>query len=399
MAALVLSGSTRPSMRIVHLVVFAVCGLLGIALLGHKTHSQTAGYSIEDLGTFGGDTSSANAINNKGDVVGQADTNTLCSHAFFWSHGKMRDLSGLPDPFTKEPGASTETNAASINDRGDIVGDADTGYGSTDGEPRGIYHAVLWQSGQISDLGAMGGYQDSTAVKIDAAGLVLGRAILQENVTTTHSYKDQAFFSQGSKVWPVGFKALDINAQGQTVGWRRRGGKDFVVILDHQHVHELGQIPAGFFVKNLVISNSGAVAATWSRWNGENDPSGYGLFPCQAVLWQSNRWQNLVGLPSQPESDVSGMNSSGAIVGQSLTAPISAGAVSQSASAVLWQNNRVVDLNRAIPSDLGWNLINATSINERGQIVGFGTINGHNHAFLMTPNLRFANLPNPPAKR
>ena len=384
-AALALRCSRMLSMKIAYFAVLPVCGLLCFALLNHKTGRQIAAYSIEDLGTLGGETSSANAINNNGDVVGQADTGTTGSHAFLWSHGKMRDLGGLSDPFTKEPNASTETNATSINDRGDIVGDADTGYGSADGEPRGIYHAVFWQSGHPNDLGVLSGYRDSTAAKVDAAGLILGRAIVQENVATTHSYKDQAFFSQGNKMWPVGFNALDISAQGQTVGERRRGRQVFVVALDHQHVHELGQVPAGFFVESLVISSNRSVAATLSRWDGENDPSGYGLFPSRAVLWRRNHWQSLAGLPSQPETSVSGMNSSGMIVGQALAVPSMTVTTKEAATAVLWQNNRVTDLNRVIPADLGWYLTNATGINDRGQIVGFGTINGHNHAFLLTP--------------
>jgi len=42
-------------------------------------------------------------------------------------------------------------------------------------------------------------------------------------------------------------------------------------------------------------------------------------------------------------------------------------------------------LNLLIPADSGWVLINANSINNVGQITGYGTKGGHNHAFVLTP--------------
>jgi probable HAF family extracellular repeat protein len=46
----------------------------------------------------------------------------------------------------------------------------------------------------------------------------------------------------------------------------------------------------------------------------------------------------------------------------------------------------MMDLNDLIPGGSGWTLIEAASIDGSGQIVGFGTINGQTHAFLLTPN-------------
>jgi len=43
------------------------------------------------------------------------------------------------------------------------------------------------------------------------------------------------------------------------------------------------------------------------------------------------------------------------------------------------------DLNSLIPANSGWTLINANSINNVGQITGYGSRNGHNHAFVLTP--------------
>jgi len=43
------------------------------------------------------------------------------------------------------------------------------------------------------------------------------------------------------------------------------------------------------------------------------------------------------------------------------------------------------DLNTLIPKNSGWYLECAQGINDAGDIVGFGTINGSTHAFLATP--------------
>jgi probable HAF family extracellular repeat protein len=45
----------------------------------------------------------------------------------------------------------------------------------------------------------------------------------------------------------------------------------------------------------------------------------------------------------------------------------------------------MVDLNSRIPANSGWALNVALSINVKGQISGYGIINGQTHAFLLTP--------------
>jgi probable HAF family extracellular repeat protein len=44
------------------------------------------------------------------------------------------------------------------------------------------------------------------------------------------------------------------------------------------------------------------------------------------------------------------------------------------------------DLNKLIPAHSGWVLETAYSINDAGQIVGYGTLNKQQRAFLLTPN-------------
>ncbi len=46
------------------------------------------------------------------------------------------------------------------------------------------------------------------------------------------------------------------------------------------------------------------------------------------------------------------------------------------------------DLNNFIPIGTGWSLLReANAINSSGYITGLGTINGQEHAFLMTPTV------------
>jgi probable HAF family extracellular repeat protein len=73
------------------------------------------------------------------------------------------------------------------------------------------------------------------------------------------------------------------------------------------------------------------------------------------------------------------INNAGLVVGNSQRISGSA------AVATLWENGMAVDLNTLIPADGGWTLLSAEGINAGGDIVGFGTLGGATHAYLLTP--------------
>ncbi len=54
--------------------------------------------------------------------------------------------------------------------------------------------------------------------------------------------------------------------------------------------------------------------------------------------------------------------------------------------AYVWRNYKWTDLNTLVPPGSGWVLQRATGINNKGQICGFGTLNGQAAGFLLTPN-------------
>ena len=115
-----------------------------------------------DLGTLGGNWSSAEAVNDRGEVFGRSLTRDGAMHAFLWSDGRMSDL-GAFDVYAgaggvNRGGIAVGTNwdqavvvvggraaalpslggvcqAVAINDRGVVTGSCDL---------KGWSHAVVW---------------------------------------------------------------------------------------------------------------------------------------------------------------------------------------------------------------------------------------------------------------
>ena len=104
---------------------------------------------MRDLGTLGGPDSDALLINERGQIAGFSQTSstiipTLLQptiHPFVWEHGKMTDLGTLG-------GAFGVPNA--MNDRGQVVGDSDLAGDQA-------FHPFLWDHGVLTDLGTLGG--------------------------------------------------------------------------------------------------------------------------------------------------------------------------------------------------------------------------------------------------
>jgi len=107
-----------------------------------QTHAvMWRGDVATDLGTLGGGRSAAHRINERGQVVGQSNyAGRVSSHAFLWDSGRMTDLGSLP-------GFDT-TVAASINLHGQVVGTAS--YYSWAGPS--ATRAIIFAGGQAYDL-------------------------------------------------------------------------------------------------------------------------------------------------------------------------------------------------------------------------------------------------------
>jgi probable HAF family extracellular repeat protein len=113
-----------------------------------------------DLGTLGGSTTYAQAVNGSGQVVGDSETGSGARHAFSWTQGGgMVDLGTL---------GGSESYAVAVNDSGQAVGDSYT--------TSGAQHAFSsTQAGGMLDLGTLdGSYSQARAV--NGSGQVVGDA-------------------------------------------------------------------------------------------------------------------------------------------------------------------------------------------------------------------------------
>lgn len=114
-----------------------------------------------DLGLLAqGDYSSARDINDKSEVVGEANLIPNGKpQAFLWRAGKMRQLPKLP--------GGAICSAQALNNGGAIIGSCDL--------PNGPAHGVMWRNGSIRDLGTLGDEDaPSTALDINARAQVVG---------------------------------------------------------------------------------------------------------------------------------------------------------------------------------------------------------------------------------
>jgi probable HAF family extracellular repeat protein len=129
-------------------------------------------------------------INNRGQIIGTSNlVGDLSTHAFVWENGVMTNLGTLGGP---------NSYPLWINDRGDIVGEADISFvqNSLGQFP---HHAFLWRNGTMTDLGTLG--STSHAESINNKGQVVGRSRPGSEISVL----------QHGFLWENGGPMIDLN--------------------------------------------------------------------------------------------------------------------------------------------------------------------------------------------
>jgi len=180
--------------------------------------SYSSSGTITPLGTLpGGSTSSANAINGSGLIVGQADVAGL-SYAVVFNGANPTDL-GLPSGYQS-------SYASAVSNAGQVAGTLNDGLGGT--------MAFLWVSDTVTTLGALTSSGDSRAYGVNSSGDVVGSsdgvAFLYEDGGI---YDLNALLADPLLGWQL-TEADAINDLGQIAGTGNLNGQQHAFLLDPQ---------------------------------------------------------------------------------------------------------------------------------------------------------------------
>jgi probable HAF family extracellular repeat protein len=364
-----------------------------LCALSVTTAAHAAPYTVTDLGALGGTDSLGWGINASGQVTGYAGTPGIAINAFLWNpttpnsaSGTLHDLGSLGGSFAWGIGINATGQVAGISATTEDVAE----------------HATLWNpatpngtSGTLHDLGTLGGtYSQGTG--INDSGQVTGYSDTTDDATyhaftwkpTTPGSASGTMHDLGT-LGGSGSFGWDINASGQVAGYSDTTDD----VATHAFLwkpampngvsgtmHDLGSL-GGTESEGSGINDSGQVTGS-SLTNGDED--------YHAFLWTpttpggtSGTMQDL-GTLGGPDSYGYNVSAGGQVVGASRVPPH----VSDYLHAFLYRSGSgMVDLNTLIDPLSGWELLDASEINEAGQITGQGLIAGEYHAFLLTPTL------------
>jgi len=355
---------------ILHRLIGVLVALTISAFLSGVASADT--YSIqllETLETGAGAANLAYGLNENGTVVGQSYNSVSgANEAVKWnSNGTIQSLgfAGL---------------ARAVNNNGTIVGE--TG-GAVLQTPNG--NAFSWQGGVTTNLGTLGG-AFSGAYDINDSGVITGFANIDPLGFTPAVYRTHAFkYENGTMgdlgtVWsPNGYsRGHGINDAGEIAG--RASITDFENSQKHQATwNTSGTISlhntfAGGYSTAQQINNNGiAVGLAY------DSSAAYNLD--RAVVWDGSAFHFMDDLGSGFGRAWS-INDTGVIVGHSFEA----GGLADKLATVSFDGLSVIKLSTLVDNLAGWSVLSdAYDVNELGQIVGYGTYNGEERAFLLSP--------------
>ena len=195
---------------------------------------------IQDLGTFGGVSSVAADLNDRGQVVGPAlndvpdpysmlglgSVTTLTqTRGFLWDHGTMKDLGTL---------GGSDTWPVYVNNRGQVAG---TSYTSDSIDPNtglppiGVF---LWEHGKMVDIGNLGGDNGllgfyGIVFGLNNRGQVTGYMVMPGDQTV------HAFLWDGKKL-------DDLGTLGGSASWAQRINDNGEVVGNSLTVGDRGSI-------------------------------------------------------------------------------------------------------------------------------------------------------------
>ena len=345
-----------------------------IALFLALSPKARGGFTVIDLGPLASSQSGgATGINGSGATSGFTVGSSGGYQAVFSS-----GTSGFQTVDISRLQGATTSVATGINVTGDVSG---TFYNATDQ----TYHAFKTVSGRAVDLGTLSGVfkgADTFGAGISGSGEVVGTARLsggsQVVFRSTVPGQISTVVLPGNST--VG-QASGVNESGMIVGsyLNAQGVSRVFTAVGNQGIEFLAQYPAlgfGLNTYGTAINNLGSVAGS-GDFGGQSHAFVASTNPITGVKLLID-----IGVTGGYGSSHSfGLNDKNQVVGSLDNQGVGS-------HAFLWdQSIGLLDLNSLLsPSDQkAWTLTNATGINDSGQIVGQGLLNGQLHGYLLNP--------------
>jgi probable HAF family extracellular repeat protein len=439
---------SKTSTRITVVTLFAALAIpVSLVAQGQKGPEKEAPhgrrYRFVEVPTFGGPNFFANftgapnrLLNNRGTLVGGADTletdpfcinNPDCfvMHAFRWRDGVLTDLGTLPggansqafwvngrgliagmsqngviDPLlgiqalkavvwedgdivnlgTLEGGY--ESLAQSINDRGQVTGIAlntiPDPFACCAFFPNTQNRAFLWKAGKMQDLGTLGG-PDAQGKFINDRGQISGISYVSFEPTSSGEPQIDPFLWEDGVMMDLGSlggtfgEPEGLNNRGQVVGDMNLAGDatSHPFLWQRGSLLDLGTLGGSFGLARQV-NESGEIVGSATTQNDQ---------AVRAFEWKKGVMTDLGTLRGDDCSIGQNINSRGQIVGASFSC------AGGPLNAALWDSGAVIDLNSFVAPSSNLHLIgDDIYINDSGAIAGTGALpNGDIRAFVLIP--------------
>jgi uncharacterized protein (TIGR03437 family) len=376
--------------------------LVAIFALACVCHAQNPPkFSIQDLGSLPDlPNCTGVALSQSGLVAGYCRGGTgggildgASTRGFLWANGKMTDLGAAPKPVVVP---------TAVNDSGTIIGSFFQGARNN----VIFVGPFLYQNGAFQPNAPLATFPVEPQVFVPFgltnSGLACG-TLTRTDTSLTELKGSEAFLfslSAGGAPSPLALPlgtssnaVFGISPNGRwAAGGALASGSEISAYLWHdgqpRELPRLTGLPSHF-----AVSVNDAGVAVGEAFNMDMDVNFDPNAIAHGVIFKGAATIDIPVFSGDRFTLPTSINNSGQVVGFGASSSPSnffqlAAVVQPAASgyrAVFYTNGVLYDLNRVLVNPEGWRLTFATMINDAGQIVGTGTFHGYQRAFLLTP--------------